>query len=291
MDNTTFAPTTFAPVNFNTIEEGYICDSGQYESMTNSDINIASIMENIEGRINFKMVEKDKNNKFFTIKTDLLKYLKNDIEDIQILLKNDGTDIIKDPHPGTEGSIKNNKSIKEEEKKETLIGKELIGEFDNFMKYFDLKQKELLKIEKKFFEEIKKNKEDVKQINQLIEYFGILKDKYDDSEENQETHNNMLKFANNILNNSKIESVKEEFIIRKREMLQYLDIIKYLNKTNVGNTCSLCLTNNVNFYFNPCGHTCCEECLNKMGIQLRLQDTQCVFCRKNIYETKKLYYI
>ena len=61
MDNTTFAPTTFAPVNFDTIEEGYICDSGQYEGMTNSDINIASIMENIEGRINFKMVEKDKN--------------------------------------------------------------------------------------------------------------------------------------------------------------------------------------------------------------------------------------
>ena len=286
MDNT-----TFAPVNFDTIEEGYICDSGQYEGMTNSDINITSIMENIEGRINFKTVERDKNNEFFKIKTDLLKYLKNDIEDIEILLKNDGSDIIKAPHPGTEGSIKNNKSIKEEEKKETLIGKELIGEFDNFMKYFDLKQKELLKIEKKFFEEIKKNKEDVKQINQLIEYFGILKDKYDDSEENRETYDNMLKFANNILNNSKVNSVKEEFIIRKREMLQYLDIIKYLNKANVGNTCSLCLTNNVNFYFNPCGHTCCEECLNKMGIQLRLQDTQCVFCRKNIYDTKKLYYI
>ena len=286
MDNT-----TFAPVNFDTIEESYICDSGQYEGMTNSDINITSIMENIEGRINFKTVERDKNNEFFTIKTDLLKYLKNDIEDIQILLKNDGTDIIKDPHPGTEGSIKNNKSIKEEEKKETLIGKELIGEFDNFMKYFDLKQKELLKIEKKFFEEIKKNKEDVKQMNQLIEYFVILKDKYDDSEENKKTHEDMLKFANNILKNSKVNSVKEEFIIRKREMMQYLDIIKYLNKANVGNTCSLCLINNVNFYFNPCGHTCCEECLNRMGSELRLQDNQCVFCRKNIYETKKLYYI
>ena len=271
MDNT-----TFAPVNFDTIEEGFICDSGQYEGMVNSDINITSIMENIEGRIDFKTVERDKNNEFFKIKTDLLKYLKNDIEDIEILLKNNGSDI---------------KSNKEEEKKETLIGKELIGEFDNFMKYFDLKQKELLKIEKKFFEEIKKNKEDVKQINQLIEYFGILKDKYDDSEENRGTYENMLKFANNILKNSKVNSVKEEFIIRKREMLQYLDIIKYLNKANVGNTCSLCLTNNVKFYFNPCGHTCCEDCLNKMGNQLMLQDIKCAFCRKNIYDTKKLYYI
>ena len=111
MDNTTFAPTTFAPVNFDTIEEGYICDSGQYEGMTNSDINIASIMENIEGRIKFKTVEKDKNNEFFTIKTDLLKYLKNDIEDIEILLKNKTfLNIIKAPHPGTEGSMKNNGS-------------------------------------------------------------------------------------------------------------------------------------------------------------------------------------
>ena len=69
MDNTTFAPTTFAPVNFDTIEEGFICDSGQYEGMVNSDINITSIMENIEGRIDFKTVERDKNNEFFKIKS------------------------------------------------------------------------------------------------------------------------------------------------------------------------------------------------------------------------------
>jgi len=78
MDNT-----TFAPVNFDTIQEGLICDSGQYEVMENSNINITSIMENIDGRIKFKSVERDKNNKFFEIKIDLLKYLKNDIEDIE----------------------------------------------------------------------------------------------------------------------------------------------------------------------------------------------------------------
>ena len=135
----------FAPVNFDTIEEGYICDSGQYEGMTNSDVNIRSIMTNIENRINSEMIEKDKNNKFFEIKKDLLKYLKNDIEDIEILLKNNGSNIIKAPQPGTEGSIVNSKSTKDEKlkekKEENLIGKELISEFDNFMKYFDLKQK------------------------------------------------------------------------------------------------------------------------------------------------------
>ena len=64
--------------------------------------------------------------------------------------------------------------------------------------------------------------------------------------------------------NSKINDVKEEYIERKREMIQYMDILKYLNKANIGNTCSLCLTNNVTIYFNPCGHTSCEECYKRM---------------------------
>ena len=60
MDNT-----TFAPVNFDTIEEGLICDSGQYQVMENSDINISSIMENIDGRIKLNSIEKSEHHKYY----------------------------------------------------------------------------------------------------------------------------------------------------------------------------------------------------------------------------------
>ena len=46
------------------------------------------------------------------------------------------------------------------------------------------------------------------KINQLIEYFGVLKDKYNDSEENRNIHQNMLKFANDILKKSSKEFEK-----------------------------------------------------------------------------------
>ena len=74
-------------------------------------------------------------------------------------------------------------------------------------------------------------------------------------------------------------------------MIQYMDILRYLNKANVGNTCSLCLTNNVTIYFNPCGHTSCEECYKKMIKDIGFNNAKCAVCRKDIFDCKKLYYI
>ena len=76
-----------------------------------------------------------------------------------------------------------------------------------------------------------------------------------------------------IKNNSNILSVKEEYIVRKNDMNRYMDVLKYLNKGNTGNTCSLCLTNNVTVYFNPCGHTSCEECFKRMNDRIDISQT------------------
>ena len=134
----------------------------------------------------------------------------------------------------------------------------------------------------------------MKQINSLIEYYGKLNEKY--SKDDEETIKNMIALAENIKNNSNILSVKEEYIVRKNEMNRYMDILKYLNKGNTGNTCSLCLTNNVTVYFNPCGHTSCEECFKRMNdridiSQTNIQNAKCAFCRKTVYESKKLFYL
>ena len=272
---------SYAPITYN--NNDYVCDPGDYISMANTNTNITNIMQNFDNTINetTNLLEKDEKNKFFKIKRELIKYLKNDIEDINILL---GEDKKKE-------ESKDNKEKEEEDKEdkgEEKIGEILIKEFDNFLKYFDLKQKELIKIEKKFIKEIQNNKKDIKQINDLIDYLNSLKDRYN-VDENNKIVENMYIFAKNISENSKIDEIKEEYIERKKEMVQYLDILKYLNKGNVGNTCSLCLTNNVDIYFDPCGHTCCEECLNIM--ENADNELICGFCRKNIYRTSKIYYL
>ena len=67
----------------------------------------------------------------------------------------------------------------------------------------------------------------------------------------------------------------------------YLIIIRYFNGMNVGNTCSMCYSSNVNVYFDPCGHTCCEECSKKLPDI----DKRCILCRANIRDINKLYYV
>jgi len=257
----------FAPVNYTESSNHYICGTDNYTYE-----NLMATIEDIDQNIKSNKIKVDEKNKLFEIKSDLLKYLKNDTEDIDILLKNNGSEI----------------KEKEVNKKEDFIGKTLIEEFDNFMKYFDLKQKKLLEIEHDFLIEIRKNKDDIAQIDSLIKYYDNLNKKYENSDKTIEY---MEKLATNIKENSKIDTVKEEYVIRKCEMMQYLDIIKYLNKCNLGNTCSLCLTNNVTLYFNPCGHTACDECYKKLLGNSNAQELKCAFCRKDVYDTKKLYYI
>jgi hypothetical protein len=56
-----------------------------------------------------------------------------------------------------------------------------------------------------------------------MKYYDHLNKKYENGDK---TIENMEKLAINIKENSKIDIVKEEYVIRKSEMMQYLDIIK-----------------------------------------------------------------
>ena len=81
------------------------------------------------------------------------------------------------------------------------------------MKYFKLKSDKLYSIENKLKSEIEKNKEDIKQIDSLIEYYNTLKNKYED---NSETINSMETLAENIKKNSQIDLQKKNMIRKKK---------------------------------------------------------------------------
>ena len=60
-----------------------------------------------------------------------------------------------------------------------------------------------------------------------------------------------------------------------------------INSLNVSNTCPLCLTNSVNIYLNPCGHTCCDDCYGRLLVN---NDNKCFLCRSNIMNKNSLYF-
>lgn len=50
--------------------------------------------------------------------------------------------------------------------------------------------------------------------------------------------------------------------------------------------CKVCLDSKADFIMIPCGHLCCEVCMNRMNSE----NTRCYFCRRNVVDIIKVYY-
>ena len=101
---------------------------------------------------------------------------------------------------------------------------------------------------------------------------------------------NIKVLSNSILNNSKIKTIKKEYLNIKDELDSFLKIIKKINGFNLGSMCICCLSNPVTMCFNPCGHTACAKCCEKT-LKMTYNDDACPLCRKPIQTVKKLYII
>ncbi len=76
--------------------------------------------------------------------------------------------------------------------------------------------------------------------------------------------------------------------------MKYLNELLHINNVNIGNKCSICLTDIVSNYYNPCGHTICETC-DKFDTESNINgignSNRCPICRSNINERRKLFFI
>ena len=181
------------------------------------------------------------------------------------------------------------------EKSISPILKEMITTINKFKQEFTIKQDNLLNIEKKFIKEIKKNRHDVNVINELINKTGDLTMSYiEEGSDEDILIDKMIELSNTIKDNSKIYSIKDKYVKARIDMIEYIEVTKYLNNFNTGNTCSICLSNKVDKYYVPCGHTCCKKCAER---SLSLSNSfathsynKCEFCRTTIEEYNNLYY-
>lgn len=263
----------------------------------------------------------NKYNKLCEIKYDLLKYINNETKELDSLLTieteadmdirnnilchiNENTSSIKENVSSIDenvSSIKENTSSsidKQElsiEKSISPILKEMITTINKFKQEFTIKQDNLLNIEKKFIKEIKKNRHDVNVINELINKTGDLTMSYiEEGSDEDILIDKMIELSKTIKDNSKIYSIKDKYVKARIDMVEYIEVTKYLNNFNTGNTCSICLSNKVDKYYVPCGHTCCKKCAER---SLSLSNSfathsynKCEFCRTTIEEYNNLYY-
>ena len=143
-----------------------------------------------------------------------------------------------------------------------------------------------LKIHEKNYEDYRiKIKNNLDKINVFLDFVTKLNNIPSD-------HYKLLKESIDILiddtnESEKLNEIKTKYTTSKANYMKYLNELLHINSINIGNKCSICLTNIVSNYYNPCGHTICEQCDHFDNEE----NHRCPICRSNIIERRKLFFI
>jgi transcriptional regulator with PAS, ATPase and Fis domain len=91
-----------------------------------------------------------------------------------------------------------------------------------------------------------------------------------------------------IRSSTKVKTTQQAYETELYTLKYYLQhFIKPLNGGNMGSTCSLCLQKPVDTFLDPCGHTGCSGCIEKVHDEY---DSNCFICRVKIARSRKIYF-
>jgi len=161
---------------------------------------------------------------------------------------------------------------------------ELSNLFIDFMKEFNNYKKSMDEAEKNMKLAIESNQKDIQIMDTFIEFLSKISNQTNKDIEPIQTQ--IKSVCEDIKKNSKMKEAKDNYIKEKIKFHKHLNIIKLINQMNVGSTCSICLQDNVDSYFNPCGHTACTKCMGKYTDY----DRPCPLCRKQVRSIHKLFF-
>lgn len=159
-----------------------------------------------------------------------------------------------------------------------------------FMKKFKTQLERMNQAEKKMKDAMNKNNKNIDKLSTFIQFLETLHS-YDKCSDHTDTiEKELLALSSTIKNDDQFKEIKETYMLEHKRFHKYVNILKLFNQMNVGTTCSICLEENVDSYFNPCGHTACAKCCEKT-LKMKYNDNMCPLCRKPIQTVNKLYMI
>ncbi len=159
--------------------------------------------------------------------------------------------------------------------------------FGDFKKEYLEKQSQYFETEKKMNEMIKDAKTNIKKLDVVMDFMKTLDTEDCDDGLNSTIIENIKKYTEKLNENEKLSEAKNNYIQTRKEMIKYLNVIKKLNSVNVTNTCPTCLTNPINIYLNPCGHTLCDDCYSRISND---HERKCFLCRTRVMNKSPLYF-
>ena len=233
--------------------------------ITNDNMNIEYIIDNIDN----SCLSNDR----FENNEDI-----NEIKKI----KNNITNIFNSGQDELNGSL--NESV-------NASDTEFINEFsdylDDFIKKYLKEQDNYLKCEKNLINEKNESKTIIKKLDIVMDFMKELSEEDCDDGINSTIIENIKEYSKQKENSDRLVIAKNEYYNSRIKMNKYLDIVKKVNSINTTNTCPTCLSNVVSLYLNPCGHTMCDECYERLSNN---GDRKCFLCRSRILSKFPLYF-
>ena len=169
---------------------------------------------------------------------------------------------------------------------------EMISKMTEFSEKFHKLQTELDELHKVYDREAKSTQENIGKLDTTIHYMKVMEGEYDTDKTITEIMDKMNSYAKKIKENDKLKVAKDNYIVKRKELNSYLYFIQNLNKWNVSAICPICITDKIDSYCNPCGHTACKKCLDRNSSLVdNVNHNKCPICRDYVMDIRKLYFI
>ena len=168
----------------------------------------------------------------------------------------------------------------------------IIKTIESFQPKFMKLQDELDELHIDYNKEINNTKKNISKIETLIKFMKQMEEDYKIDDSIKDIVTKLNEYSKQILENNKLKNTKDKYIEKRKELNSYLYFIQKLNKWNICSICPICITNKIDSYCNPCGHTACKKCLErKPTTGNNLNSNKCPICREYISEIRKLFFI
>ena len=168
----------------------------------------------------------------------------------------------------------------------------IIKTIESFQPKFMKLQDELDELHIDYNKELNNTKKNISKIETLIKFMKQMEEDYKIDDSIKDIVTKLNEYSKQILENNKLKITKDKYITKRKELNSYLYFIQKLNKWNACSICPICITNKIDSYCNPCGHTACKKCLDRKPTnENNLNSNKCPICREYISEIRKLFFI
>ena len=169
---------------------------------------------------------------------------------------------------------------------------DIISKLKIFSRNFDILQKDLDIAYKKYNDCVNTTQGNIQKINNSIQLIKTCAKEYDNDSSTKDIIDSLKNYIKTIDNNNKLNTAKCEYISKRKLLNRHLYLINTINNWNTSSICPICITDKVDSYCNPCGHTACRKCLDKSSnIINNTNHNKCPICREHVMDIRKLYFI